>query len=179
MSTRQVIITIGIDIDERDIADDLNEPNPTDDQIIAAIERDIARSMEDMLPYGYSSAYDRDRLIDGVRVELAQPWRQPEPADDPPEYLGPTPPPRAHACDEDCHPFLHGEEDEHQECSVCGVSHGDPCPECDGRGYHDPDCSEVIERAEPIDRDDERAAAADARYDSDRDDRLTDPERYQ
>ena len=94
--------------------------------------------------------------------------------DEPAEYLGPTPPPRAHNCDDDCAPFI-GEDDgiHTRECSVCGVSHGDPCMECGGRGYHDPDCSEVMD---PRDLEDERARAADAEYDRRRDDALTDPE---
>ena len=97
---------------------------------------------------------------------------QPDPTDDPPEDASPTPPPRAHECDEDCHPFLRGEEDEHQECSVCGVSHGDPCPDCGGRAFHDDDCPEIAERAEPIDRDEERAAHGDYLYDQMKDERL-------
>jgi hypothetical protein len=27
-------------------------------------------------------------------------------------------------------------------CRTCGVLHGDPCPECGGRGFHTPGCSE-------------------------------------
>lgn len=27
-------------------------------------------------------------------------------------------------------------------CTVCGVFHGDPCPECTGRGFHKENCSE-------------------------------------
>jgi hypothetical protein len=30
-------------------------------------------------------------------------------------------------------------------CTVCGVLHGDPCPECKGRGYHNTGCSEYEE----------------------------------
>ena len=26
-------------------------------------------------------------------------------------------------------------------CTGCGVWHGDPCPDCGGRGYHAEDCS--------------------------------------
>ena len=28
-------------------------------------------------------------------------------------------------------------------CEDCGVSHGDPCDECDGRGFHNDGCSEI------------------------------------
>ena len=100
---------------------------------------------------------------------------QPEPTDEPAEYLGPTPPPKPHACDEDCHPFLTGDDRECQECQVCGVTHGDPCAECGGRGYHDPDCSEVME---PRDIEEEMAAHGDYLYDQMKDDRLCNPERY-
>lgn len=26
-------------------------------------------------------------------------------------------------------------------CTVCGVSHGDPCPDCGGRGFHNEGCA--------------------------------------
>jgi len=93
--------------------------------------------------------------------------------DDPLEDTGPTPPPRAHECDEDCHPFLRGDEGDDQECSVCGVYHGDPCPHCEGRGFHDGDCPKMQdERAEPIDRDEERAAHGDYLRDQMKDERI-------
>lgn len=28
-------------------------------------------------------------------------------------------------------------------CSVCGADHGEPCPDCHGRAFHNPGCSEV------------------------------------
>ncbi len=27
-------------------------------------------------------------------------------------------------------------------CRECGVFHGDPCPRCSGRGFHEPGCPE-------------------------------------
>lgn len=32
--------------------------------------------------------------------------------------------------------------DEDDCCAICHVFHGDPCPTCGGRGYHEPDCSD-------------------------------------
>jgi hypothetical protein len=26
-------------------------------------------------------------------------------------------------------------------CFACGALHGDPCPDCGGRGYHEPACT--------------------------------------
>ena len=37
-------------------------------------------------------------------------------------------------------------------CSVCGVLHGGPCPECGGRGFHRPSCTEYLNEMEPGDR---------------------------
>lgn len=50
-------------------------------------------------------------------------------------------PAAAHTCDADCLaagmvPTL----DEMDECPVCHVLHGEPCPWCGDRGYHKPDC---------------------------------------
>lgn len=28
-------------------------------------------------------------------------------------------------------------------CTVCGVEHGAPCPECNGRGFHAVGCKEM------------------------------------
>ena len=28
-------------------------------------------------------------------------------------------------------------------CHDCGVHHGEPCPECEGRGFHAPKCREL------------------------------------
>ena|GEM_PF-5171563 len=41
---------------------------------------------------------------------------------------------RGHWRDEDC--VL----DENDVCTVCGVIHGDPCPECGARGFHREGC---------------------------------------
>ena len=51
--------------------------------------------------------------------------------------LGMIPTDRPHERDADCAPYLDAETD---TCSVCGVYHGDPCPSCEGRGYHRDDC---------------------------------------
>lgn len=40
-----------------------------------------------------------------------------------------------HTTDTDC------TLDDTDTCTVCGVTHGDPCPECGGRGYHNEGCS--------------------------------------
>jgi hypothetical protein len=48
---------------------------------------------------------------------------------------------REHACDADCADWL----DETNTCTVCGTYHGDPCPDCGGRGYHSADCNHVDE----------------------------------
>lgn len=29
-------------------------------------------------------------------------------------------------------------------CIRCGVTHGDPCPDCGGRGYHALDCAAIL-----------------------------------
>jgi len=33
-------------------------------------------------------------------------------------------------------------------CTVCGVEHGEPCPECGMRAYHSKDCPVLAEEAE-------------------------------
>jgi len=48
--------------------------------------------------------------------------------------------PESNACDE-CNLPL----DSTDSCPRCGVYHGDPCPECERRGYHVADCSEMNE----------------------------------
>jgi hypothetical protein len=40
-----------------------------------------------------------------------------------------------HEQDSDCAPFLVDEQ-----CTVCGVTHSNECPECHGRGFHKPKC---------------------------------------
>jgi hypothetical protein len=40
----------------------------------------------------------------------------------------------AHTRDSDC------TLDEYDECTVCHVYHGDPCPSCGQRGYHADEC---------------------------------------
>ena len=40
-----------------------------------------------------------------------------------------------HEQDSDCAPFLIDDQ-----CTVCGVSHTNECPECHGRGFHKPEC---------------------------------------
>jgi len=42
---------------------------------------------------------------------------------------------KMHEQDSDCAPFLVDEQ-----CTVCGVSHTNECPECHGRGFHKPEC---------------------------------------
>lgn len=42
---------------------------------------------------------------------------------------------RRHTRDADCTLDPSGES-----CVYCGVYHGDPCPACGGRGFHDPRC---------------------------------------
>lgn len=49
-----------------------------------------------------------------------------------------TPKPMAHERDEDC------TLDANDVCIRCGLYHGDPCPLCEGRGFHKPGC-EVVE----------------------------------
>lgn len=41
----------------------------------------------------------------------------------------------AHFHDSDCTP------DSDDCCTECGTYHGDPCPECEGRGFHEQACS--------------------------------------
>lgn len=55
--------------------------------------------------------------------------------------------PLTHHTDADC--TLDPADD---TCRICGVWHGDPCPECDGRGYHSEECPELLgpERLEMI-----------------------------
>ena len=86
MSTRQVTViysgSTNLDIDEDGIVDDLDNrdefsqlgagKDPTDEQIVAAIERDIAAYMEhgaDVQPVEHRYHYDRDALIASVRAE--------------------------------------------------------------------------------------------------------------
>jgi hypothetical protein len=40
----------------------------------------------------------------------------------------------AHTEDRDC------TLDENDTCTECGVYHGDPCPDCGGRGFHLDEC---------------------------------------
>lgn len=35
-------------------------------------------------------------------------------------------------------------------CVECGVDHSDPCPECNGHGFHKPECSGY--NGEPLER---------------------------
>lgn len=49
--------------------------------------------------------------------------------------------PDAHVADSDCAPYLDTLTGDGNECSVCGVYHGDPCPQCNGRGFHKLDCT--------------------------------------
>jgi len=44
-------------------------------------------------------------------------------------------PPKMHEQDSDCAPYLVDDQ-----CTVCGVSHTNQCPECGGRGFHKPEC---------------------------------------
>jgi len=46
------------------------------------------------------------------------------------------PPPADHNRDADC-----DVDPETLACRGCGVAHGDSCPKCDGRGYHEETCS--------------------------------------
>jgi rubrerythrin len=48
---------------------------------------------------------------------------------------------RLHQQDADC-TLSPPSEDSAQECIVCHVVHGDPCPKCGGRGFHKPSCPE-------------------------------------
>ena len=104
-------------------------------------------------------------------IEDPAPQPEPEP-DEPPEDPMPTPKPPVHDCDEDCAPFLSPDDGEaDRECSVCGVSHGDPCLECGVRGFHTEDCSEAIEQAGE-DAFEREAARGDYLYDQAKDDRM-------
>jgi len=47
--------------------------------------------------------------------------------------------PQPHAKDSDCDGHLDADD----VCLVCSVYHGDPCPECSGRGYHGAECPEA------------------------------------
>ncbi len=50
----------------------------------------------------------------------------------------------AHETDADCAPYLPPDDGtEVLECPVCRVWHGDPCPVCGGRGYHNEGCAEI------------------------------------
>ena len=46
--------------------------------------------------------------------------------------------PDDHDCDADCAPHI---DPKTCMCRVCGVEHGDPCPDCNGRGYHADGCT--------------------------------------
>ena len=48
-----------------------------------------------------------------------------------------------HTSDADC--LAADSIDATNTCTICGVYHGDPCPDCNGRGYHDRDCNHVDE----------------------------------
>lgn len=79
MGARQVIIEYSghaeCDIDEPAIADDLADiADPTDEQIEAAIRRDIDLFMDkgDPAPVSHHYRYERDELIASVRAELAR-----------------------------------------------------------------------------------------------------------
>lgn len=42
-----------------------------------------------------------------------------------------------HRRDSDCQGHIDPKTD---SCKVCGVYHGEPCPDCGGRGYHNEGC---------------------------------------
>lgn len=57
-------------------------------------------------------------------------------------------------CNDDWIKIIHTKDsdctlNEKGECTLCGVVHGDPCPECSGRGFHQGDCSYLISGNEP------------------------------
>lgn len=47
-----------------------------------------------------------------------------------------------HKTDADCRGLIDPATD---CCRVCGVLHGDPCPDCGGRGFHRPDCAAEVQ----------------------------------
>mgnify|MGYP001566256405 CR=1 FL=1 len=77
MSRRQVTVeysgSTSLDIDEPSIADGLGA-DPTDAEIIAAIEHDIADYMDrsDVKPVLHTYHYDHDARIESVRGEIAR-----------------------------------------------------------------------------------------------------------
>lgn len=44
---------------------------------------------------------------------------------------------QAHSQDADCTVI-------NDECTVCGVTHGDPCSGCGGRGFHRDGCTNIV-----------------------------------
>ena len=45
-----------------------------------------------------------------------------------------------HIKDEDCQSYI---DPTTQCCMMCGVYHGDPCPVCNGNGFHKDNCPEI------------------------------------
>ncbi len=56
------------------------------------------------------------------------------------ECLGKLPPKPSHSIDSDC--FVDAATD---CCRACHVHHGEPCPVCGKRAFHDPGCREAEE----------------------------------
>ena len=53
--------------------------------------------------------------------------------------------PAEHTRDDDC--YVADSIDATDTCTICGAYHGDPCPDCGGRGYHEPECNHIDEEA--------------------------------
>jgi hypothetical protein len=51
-------------------------------------------------------------------------------------------------------------------CNVCGVEHGDVCPDCGGRGFHKPTCAVLIDTAVAEKHEEILAGLANERYHS-------------
>lgn len=101
---------------------------PLDDLRVANFINKTVRVMNGAgkLDWSHTSTDRQDIFLQSMYAEL--------------QRLGVAPDPNTpHSRDSDCSGHV---DRDTRLCSVCGVLHGDPCPQCRGRGYHKSGCPE-------------------------------------